>query len=56
MRVKGRKALMEQAQMEENEIQAVERQIDQDMEQAIAYAKSSPEPSIPSFVAEVEAY
>ncbi|MBD3267533.1 hypothetical protein GF373_12770 [bacterium] len=52
----GRKALMEQAQMEENEIQAVEQQIDQDMEQAIAYAKSCPEPSISSFVAEVEAY
>jgi pyruvate dehydrogenase E1 component alpha subunit len=50
----GRKYLMELGNCSEREITAIEQQVRQRMEEAIEFAKSSPEPSVEEFLKEVE--
>ena len=50
----GREYLMELGNCSEQEIVAIEQQVRQQMEEAIEFAKSSPEPSVEEFLKEVE--
>jgi len=50
----GRKYLMEHGNCSEQEIEAIERKIQEAMEEAIQFAKNSPEPSVEKFLKEVE--
>lgn len=50
----GRKYLMELGNCSEQEIATIEQQVHQRMEEAIEFAKSSPEPSVEEFLKEVE--
>ena len=50
----GRKYLAEQGKCTEQEILAIEQQIDSLMDETIEFAKNSPEPSVEEFLGEVE--
>lgn len=50
----GRKYLAEQGKCTEQEILAIEQQIDSLMDETIEFAKNSPEPSVEEFLEEVE--
>jgi len=50
----GRKYLLEEAKCTEQEAAAIEQQVQQAMEEAIEFAKNSPEPSVEKFLKEVE--
>ncbi len=50
----GRKYLLEETKCTEQETTAIEQQVRQAMEEAIEFAKNSPEPSIEKFLEEVE--
>lgn len=50
----GRKHLLKTAS--EKEVKAIEAAVEKEMEQAIAFAQASPEPSVEEFLQEVEAY
>lgn len=50
----GRKYLLEETKCTEQEAAAIERQVQQAMEEAIEFAKNSPEPSVEKFLEEVE--
>ena len=50
----GRKYLMELGNSSEQEIVTIEQQVHQRMDEAIEFAKSSPEPSVEEFLKEVE--
>jgi len=50
----GRKYLLEKGGCAEQDVEAVERQVNQRMQEAIEYAKNSPEPSVEQFLQEVE--
>ena len=50
----GRKYLLEEAKCTEQEAAAIEQQVQQAMEEAIEFAKNSPEPSVEKFLEEVE--
>jgi pyruvate dehydrogenase E1 component alpha subunit len=49
----GRKYLLEQGKCSEDEILAIERDIEQKMEKAIEFARNSPQPSVQEFLEEV---
>ncbi len=50
----GRKYLLEETKCTEQETAAIEQQVQQAMEEAIEFAKNSPEPSVEKFLEEVE--
>ena len=50
----GRKYLLEETKCTEQEATAIEQQVQQAMEEAIEFAKNSPEPSVEKFLKEVE--
>ena len=50
----GRKYLLEETKCTEQEAAAIEQQVQQAMEEAIEFAKNSPEPSVEKFLKEVE--
>lgn len=50
----GRKYLLEETKCTEQEAAAIEQQVQQAMEEAIEFAKNSPEPSVEKFLEEVE--
>jgi len=50
----GRKYLLEETKCTEQEAAAIEQQVQQAMEDAIEFAKNSPEPSVEKFLEEVE--
>jgi len=50
----GRKYLLEKTKCTEQETAAIEQQVQQAMEEAIEFAKNSPEPSVERFLEEVE--
>jgi TPP-dependent pyruvate/acetoin dehydrogenase alpha subunit len=50
----GRKYLLEETKCTEQETGAIEQQVQQAMEDAIEFAKNSPEPSVEKFLEEVE--
>lgn len=50
----ARAYLVEQGQCSEQQIAAIEQQVQQAMEQAVEYAKNCPQPSVEAFVKEVE--
>ena len=50
----GRKYLLEDTKCTEQEAAAIEQQVQQAMEEAIEFAKNSPEPSVEKFLEEVE--
>ncbi len=50
----GRKYLLEEAEYTEQEVTAIEQQVQRVMEEAIEFAKNSPEPSVEQFLQEVE--
>ncbi len=49
----GRKYLLEQGHCREQEILAIEREVDRQMDEAIEFARSSPQPSVETFIEEV---
>jgi pyruvate dehydrogenase E1 component alpha subunit len=49
----GRRYLQEQGGLAEQEIAAIERQVDRHMEEAIEFARNSPHPSVERFLEEV---
>ena len=49
----GRRYLLEQAKLDEEGVLAIERDIERQMEEAIDFAKNSPEPSVEQFLQEV---
>ena len=50
----GRKYLLEETKCTEQEAIAIEQQVQQAMEEAVEFAKNSPEPSVEKFLEEVE--
>jgi pyruvate dehydrogenase E1 component alpha subunit len=50
----ARKHLMQQGRCSEQQVAAVEQQVQEAMDQAVEYAKNCPEPSVEAFVREVE--
>jgi pyruvate dehydrogenase E1 component alpha subunit len=50
----AREYLMQQGQCSEQHLAAIEQQVQEAMEQAVEFAKNSPEPSVEAFVKEVE--
>lgn len=50
----GRKYLLEETKCTEQEAAAIEQQAQQAIEEAIEFAKNSPEPSVEKFLEEVE--
>jgi pyruvate dehydrogenase E1 component alpha subunit len=50
----GRKYLLEETKCTEQEVAVIEQQVQQAMEEAIEFAKNSPEPSVEKFLKEVE--
>ena len=50
----GRKYLLEKAECTEQEATVIEQQVQQAMEEAVEFAKNSPEPSVEKFLEEVE--
>ncbi|MHC4594626.1 MAG: thiamine pyrophosphate-dependent dehydrogenase E1 component subunit alpha [Planctomycetota bacterium] len=50
----GRKYLLEEAECTEQEVTAIEQQVQRVMEEAIEFGKNSPEPSVEQFLEEVE--
>ena len=50
----GRKYLLEETKCTEQEVAVIEQQVQQAMEEAIEFAKNSPEPSVEKFLEEVE--
>jgi pyruvate dehydrogenase E1 component alpha subunit len=50
----GRKYLLQEAKCTEQEVTTIERQVQQAIEEAIEFAKNSPEPSVEQFLEEVE--
>ena len=50
----GRKYLLDETKCTERETAAIEQQVQQAMEEAIEFAKNSPEPSVEEFLEEVE--
>jgi pyruvate dehydrogenase E1 component alpha subunit len=53
---RGRQCLLEQAGLSEDEINALEAEIEKRMDEAIEFAKNSPEPSVEEFLEEVACY
>ena len=51
----GRKRLLEEGGASDQEVQAIEQAIEQEMNEAIQFAKESPEPSVAAFLAAIEA-
>jgi pyruvate dehydrogenase E1 component alpha subunit len=49
----GRKCLLERGGIDEPRVREIEREIDRQMEEAIEWAKSSPQPSVDTFLQEV---
>jgi TPP-dependent pyruvate/acetoin dehydrogenase alpha subunit len=50
----GRRYLLEQGQLGEEAVLAIERQIDRQMEEAVEFASNSPHPSVEQFLQEVQ--
>jgi TPP-dependent pyruvate/acetoin dehydrogenase alpha subunit len=45
---------MQQGECSEQHLAAIERQVQEAMEQAVEYAKNCPQPSVEAFIKEVE--
>ena len=52
----GRALLIEQGGVSEEAVQAIEADVERAMAEAIEYASNSPEPSVQSFLEEIETY
>ena len=53
---RGRQYLLDQAGLSEKEIAAIEAEVEKEMDEAIEFAKNSPEPSVEEFLEEVTCY
>jgi pyruvate dehydrogenase E1 component alpha subunit len=52
----GRRYLVERGGASDEEVRAIEENVERELEQAIEFAVNSPEPSVEEFLAEVESY